>query len=264
MSGRSYLLYQRRDSLLEQGDPRAKIVTSLLLAAGLLIGQDWLWKSALVALLIVLWGLAQLPWRMLGWTVLSLALYFLSTMIYHTFLLPAPDAAFVTVGSLRISPEGVVSGVAMCEQILGVVMLLSLLVRTTSPIILAEGMELLLAPLKRWKFPVHEAVMMFSIALRFIPMLFEEFDKISKAQIARGAGFQRGGVRSRFRGVLPMLIPMFVFSIMRAKELAVAMESRCYHSGQAKTPIRNYAFTAGDYAASIAAVALFGASFFFR
>lgn len=114
------------------------------------------------------------------------------------------------------------------------------------PVVLAEGMEKLCSPLKKWKVPVHDAVMMFSIALRFVPLLLEEFDTVRKAQIARGGGFHRKGAMSRFKGVLPMLIPLFVLSIHRAKDLAIAMESRGYQGEEGRTPIREYRIRPSD------------------
>jgi energy-coupling factor transport system permease protein len=107
-------------------------------------------------------------------------------------------------------------------------------------------LEILSSPLKRWKVPVHDAVMMFSIALRFVPLLLDEFDTVRKAQIARGGGFHRKGVAARFKGVLPMLIPLFVLSIQRAKDLAIAMESRGYRGEEGRTPIREYRIRPSD------------------
>ncbi|XOK62305.1 energy-coupling factor transporter transmembrane component T family protein [Paenibacillus elgii] len=248
MSATSDLIYQKRNSWLERWDPRMKIVAVLLFGLSLLLNHHLLLKSAQLALLIVIWGVARLSWRVLTLTFLSLLLFFTSTMIYQAILTPVPGGTWITIGFVTFSVEGAVKGVVMCEQIAGIVLLLSLLVRTTSPIVLAEGLELLLSPLKKLKVPVHEAVMMFSIALRFLPLLLDEFDKIRKAQTARGGGFHRKGVAARFRGVLPMLLPLFVLSILRARDLAVAMESRCYQGDTGRTPIRVYRFRPHDYA----------------
>ncbi|REK74464.1 energy-coupling factor transporter transmembrane component T family protein [Paenibacillus paeoniae] len=248
MAGASFLLYQKRDSLLERWDPRMKIVAVLLFGAALLLTHSLGLKTVQLLLLIVLWGMAKLSWRVLVFTLLSLSLFFASTMIYQSVLTAVPGESMITWGWLSFSSQGVIRGIMMCEQIAGIVLLLALLVRTTSPIILAEGLEMLLKPLKKWRLPVHEAVMMFSIALRFLPILIEEFDKIRKAQLARGGGFHRKGVSTRFRGVLPMLMPLFVMSIIRAKDLAVAMESRCYQGDEGRTPIRVYRLRVSDYA----------------
>ncbi|NGM80882.1 energy-coupling factor transporter transmembrane protein EcfT [Paenibacillus sp. 7124] len=254
MSVNGFLLYQKKNSWLERWDPRMKIIAIFLFGASLLLTHHIVLKTAQLAMLIIMWGIARLSWKVLAVTVLSLSIFFLSTMIYQAVLTPAPGDIMSEWGWLRFSPEGALRGVMMCEQIAGIVILLSLLVRTTSPIILAEGLEILLKPLKKWRLPVHEAVMMFSIALRFLPILIEEFDKIRKAQLARGGGFHRGGIASRFGGVLPMLMPLFVMSILRAKDLAVAMESRCYQGDEGRTPIRIYRFGFSDYAVFIFAV----------
>ncbi|MFC3749672.1 energy-coupling factor transporter transmembrane component T family protein [Paenibacillus sp. GCM10012306] len=248
MSGKSFLLYQKRNSWLERWDPRMKILAVLLFGAALLLTHSPELKTAQLIILIILWGVAKLSWRVLAFTLLSLSLFFVSTMIYQALLVTNVGDAMITWGPLHFSKPGAIKGIMMCEQIAGIVLLLSLLVRTTSPILLAEGLEILLKPLKKWRLPVHEAVMMFSIALRFLPILMEEFDKIRKAQLARGGGFHRKGLTSRFSGVLPMLMPLFVMSILRAKDLAVAMESRCYQGDEGRTPIRIYRFRLSDYA----------------
>lgn len=248
MSGSTFLLFEQRNSWLERRDPRTKIIAALLLAAALLASRDPALKTALLLLFILVWGLARLPWATLLITLLSLSLFFVSTMIYQAVLLSEPSDTVMRWGPVHVSQRGWINGILMCEQIAGIVLLLSLLVRTTSPILLAEGLEMLLKPLKRLRLPVHEAVMMFSISLRFLPILAEEFERIRKSQLARGGGFHRKGIVSRFGGVLPMLMPLFVMSILRAKDLAIAMESRCYQGEEGRTPIRIYRFGAGDCA----------------
>ncbi|MCL2892149.1 energy-coupling factor transporter transmembrane component T family protein [Brenneria tiliae] len=248
MSDTYGLLYQQRRSWLDRRDPRAKIIAVLLAGAALLLTQHPGLKTLQLLLLLALWAVAGLPWKMLLLTLLSLSLFFVSTMIYQAVLTARPGEDLVTWGGIVFSAQGVVRGVMMCEQIAGIVLLLALLVRTTPPVQLAEGLEILLGGLKKWRFPVHEAVMMFSIALRFLPGLFEEFDKIRKAQLARGGGFHRQNLFIRIQGIFPMLMPLFVTSILRAQDLAVAMESRCYRGDVGRTPIRIYRFHRADYA----------------
>jgi energy-coupling factor transport system permease protein len=244
MAASDFFMYKYRKSWVETWDPRAKIGVVILFGLALLISNSLSAKSVLLALLILLWVLARLPARMLIMTLLSLTLLFASTMFYHTVLLhPWIETPS---GGLPLPQVGLVSGLTMCVQIGGLVLLLALLVRTTAPLVLAEGMELLLRPLNRWKVPVHETVLMFSIALQFIPILLAEFELIHKAQVARGGGFQRGGALQRFRGVLPILMPMFVRSIMRAEELAAAMDSRCYSGGDGRTMLRHYKWRLRD------------------
>jgi energy-coupling factor transport system permease protein len=237
MAAVDYLMYRYRSSWLETADPRAKIIATFIYALALLIGGSLACKSILLVILVVAWGIARLPWRLLIVTLLSMTLLFVSTMIFHVLL---PDA-----GTAH-GTKGIVSGVTMCLQIAGLVVLLALLVRVTAPLALAEGMEGLLEPLKRRKLPIHEAVLMFTIALQFIPILLTEFDLIRKAQIARGGGFHHGGMLRRLRGVLPILMPMIVRSIVRAEELATAMESRCYNGSTGRTSLRAYAWRRRD------------------
>ncbi|MEK4509212.1 energy-coupling factor transporter transmembrane component T family protein [Paenibacillus sp. FSL K6-2524] len=255
MGNNSFLLYRKQNTWLEQWDPRMKITVSLIFAASLLLNHNLLLKTAQIVLLIILWWIAKLSWRALVFTLLSLTIFFISTMIYQSILITNPGDSMIQLGVLTYSLQGAINGILMCEQIAGIVLLLSLLVRTTSPIILAEGLEMILKPFKKLRFPVHEAVMMFTIALRFLPILIEEIDKIRKAQMARGGGFHRKGISSRFRGIFPMLMPLFVLSILRAKELAVAMESRCYQGDEGRTPIRLYRLHPRDY--SILAFSVF-------
>ena len=159
---------------------------------------------------------------------------------------------------ILIAREGVRNA---CFLVLRIVMLVAgtfLLTYTTSPISLTDGLESLLSPLKKIKFPVHELSMMMSIALRFIPTLIEETDKIISAQKARGADFETGGLIRRAKALLPVLVPLFVSAFRRADELAVAMECRCYHGGEGRTKLRQLCFGARDAAAFAAGLLLLG------
>ncbi len=231
------LLYQRRGSWAESWDPRAKLLFVLFLGLDLMIDHRPGWMVLRAAAILLLWMLSRLPWRLLGYTLLSLSLLFVSTMVYHVYIVPGGDPG-----------SGLVRGAMMCLQILGFVLLLGFLVYTTPPLVLAEGMEALLSPLKRLRVPVHEAVMIFTIALRFLPILAGEFDKVRKAQIARGAGFHRGRLSQRLRGLLPLLVPVMVQALMRAEELATAMEARCYRGDVGRTRLRCYRMGAADWA----------------
>ena len=134
----------------------------------------------------------------------------------------------------------------------------SLMTLTTSPIALSDGIEMLLSPLKKLHFPAHELAMMMSIALRFIPTLMEEADKIMKAQMARGADFESGNLLARAKAMVPLLVPLFVSAFRRAGDLAMAMESRCYHGGENRTRLRVLKMTRNDLIATCALVVLIG------
>ena len=132
----------------------------------------------------------------------------------------------------------------------------SILTLTTSPIALTDGLEKLMSPLRKLRFPAHELAMMMTIALRFIPTLLEETDRIQKAQMARGADFESGNLFQRAKSMIPILVPLFVSAFRRADELAMAMESRCYHGGEGRTRMRELHFHAGDLVATLLLLAV--------
>lgn len=154
-----------------------------------------------------------------------------------------------------ITWEGIIRAVKMILRIVLLITGTFLLTYTTSPMALTDGLELLVNPLKKIKVPVHEMTIMMSMALRFIPTLIEETDKIMSAQKARGADFETGGLIKRARALLPILVPLFVSAFRRADELAVAMESRCYHGGQGRTRMKQLRFAGIDYGALLASAA---------
>jgi len=154
-----------------------------------------------------------------------------------------------------ITWEGIIRAVKMILRIVLLITGTFLLTYTTSPMALTDGLELLMNPMKKIKVPVHEMTIMMSMALRFIPTLIEETDKIMSAQKARGADFETGGLIKRARALLPILVPLFVSAFRRADELAVAMESRCYHGGQGRTRMKQLRFAGIDYGALLASAA---------
>ncbi len=157
---------------------------------------------------------------------------------------------------LNITMEGIRAAIFMILRITMLITCTFLLTYTTSPILLTDGMEKLLGPLKRFKVPVHELSMMMSIALRFIPTLIEETDKIMSAQRARGADFDTGNLMQKARSLIPLLVPLFISAFRRADELAIAMECRCYHGGEGRTRLRQLRYRGIDFAALTFSVAL--------
>ena len=157
---------------------------------------------------------------------------------------------------IRITQESLTNAVRFSARLIFLVTGASLLTLTTQPVVLTDGMERLLSPLKKIGFPAHELAMMMSIALRFIPTLLEEADKIMKAQMARGADFESGNLLQRARAMVPLLVPLFVSAFRRAGDLAMAMESRCYHGGEGRTRLRVLKVTGKDYIACGAMAAL--------
>ena len=149
---------------------------------------------------------------------------------------------------LNIYAEGLRYAILMAVRVMALIAGTSLLTYTTSPIVLTDAIEQLLKPLGRLHFPVHELAMMMSIALRFIPTLIEEADKIASAQKARGADFETGSLTERAKALLPLLVPLFVSAFRRADELAVAMEARCYHGGEGRTRMKKLTMRPADWA----------------
>ncbi len=147
----------------------------------------------------------------------------------------------------HITFEGIRSAIAMVLRIIMLIMGTFLLTYTTSPISLTDGLERLLSPLKKLKLPIHELAMMMSIALRFIPTLIEETDKIMSAQKARGADFETGNIFQRAKALVPILVPLFISAFRRADELATAMECRCYHGGEGRTALRVLHYRRADW-----------------
>jgi len=167
-----------------------------------------------------------------------------------------PGEALWSWKFLKITREGVVMAASMMTRITLLITGTFLLTYTTSPIQLTDGLESLLNPLKKLRVPVHELAMMMSIALRFIPTLIEETDKIMSAQKARGADFESGGLVQRAKALIPLLVPLFVSAFRRADELATAMECRCYHGGEGRTKLHVLRYAARDYAVLAAYLAL--------
>lgn len=233
-------------SAMERVDPRTKILVAILAVLALIVADSTVIKSAVVVALVLVWLGARLGLRLLAVTIGSLTFFFLTTMVLRAVIRGGSAADAITYGPVRWSPDGAVDGLSMCLQILGVMLALTVLVRATAPVPLAEGMELLLSPLRRFGVPAHEAVMMFSIALRFLPIMFREITRMQTAQLARGGGVHRGGLRARIGTVLPLLIPVVIVALVRARDLAEAMESRGYRGAIDRTAVREYQFRRSD------------------
>ena len=182
---------------------------------------------------------------------LILILTFILNLFFNT-----GTTMLVEWGFIKISYEGLSTAIHYSLRLVFLVLGTSLMTLTTSPIALSDGIEMLLSPLKVMKFPAHELAMMMSIALRFIPTLMEEADKIMKAQMARGADFESGNLLARAKAMVPLLVPLFVSAFRRAGDLAMAMESRCYHGGENRTRLRVLKITKNDWLAAAGVAAL--------
>ena len=228
-------------------DPRTKIILSILYIVMLFVADN-MWGL----LLGVLFGFAaylisSIPVSMIWKSMKPVVPIVIFTAVLNLFL--STGDPLWQWKFLKITKEGIETAVFMSVRILCLIAGTSLLTYTTSPIALTAGIERLLSPLKKIKLPVHELAMMMTIALRFIPTLIEETDKIMSAQKARGADMESGGVMQRAKARLPILIPLFVSAFRRADELALAMECRCYHGGEGRTRLRVMHTAPRDYVA---------------
>jgi len=214
-------------------DPRCKILSVMVLLTGIFLASHPSVFAAWGCLLAALAALSNLPFRLVLRSAKPVLILVFFTAIIHVFF--TDGTPVVEFGFVSITREGIVAAVYMGLRLLFLVLFASFLTLTTKPMELADGLERLFSPLARWGFPAHELAMMMTIALRFIPTLLDETDRIMKAQLARGAAFDRGNLWKRLKAFLPVLIPLFVIVFQRAEDLATAMEARCYRGGEGRT-----------------------------
>ncbi|MEG0594034.1 MAG: energy-coupling factor transporter transmembrane component T, partial [Christensenella sp.] len=219
------------ETLIHRLDPRIKILVALLFLITVFAVRT-MWGFLALALLF----LAIIMIAKIGAVTILRSIRPLLFIIIFTFILNVlfynGETIYWQWGFLKISQEGIEKAVFIAIRLILLIIATSLLTLTTSPMQLTDGMERLLKPLKKIKFPVHEMAMMMSIAMRFIPTLVEETDRIMKAQTARGAEFDSGNLLKKAKNMIPLLVPLFVSAFKRADELALAMESRCYHGDE--------------------------------
>ncbi len=240
------------NSTIHRLDPRTKIIGTVLLIV-LLFMVDTFWGYALAALAIAaIVHLSEIPPRLVLRGLRPLFVILLLTVSLHLFMTEGdPIFRFWIV---EVTWQGLSRGIMMGVRLALLVMGTSLLTLTTSPINLTDGIEGLLKPGKRIGIPAHELAMMMTIALRFIPTLLDETDRIIKSQMARGADFYKGGLYSRMKSLIPILVPLFVGSFRRADELAIAMEARCYRGGVGRTRMNVLKMGTKDYLAMLGAL----------
>lgn len=244
--------YYPGDSFLHHMDPRAKILCTMIFIVAIFLANN-LWSYLLVAgftfLAIAMSGVpASLIWK----AIKPLWIILVFTMGIH--VLTTPGNELFTWKFIHISEEGIRNGLIMTLRLVFLIAFSSLLTYTTSPIVLTDGIEALLMPFKRFGVPAHELAMMMTIALRFIPTLLEETDRIMKAQSSRGADFVNGNLWQRAKNMVPLLVPLFISAFRRADDLATAMEARCYRGGEGRTKMHQLAYTWRDRNAFLAVV----------
>lgn len=227
-------------------DSRTKLALTLAYIVALFLVKSLFGFLAAGAFLLAVILISKIKLKMILKSVRPIFIIVLFTAVINLFFTPGEP---VKIWFFTITMEGVYSAVFMVLRIVLLVAGSSMLTYTTSPITLTDGLERLMSPLKLLRFPVHEFSMMMTIALRFIPTLIEETDKIMNAQKARGADFESGGIIKRAAALVPVLVPMFISAFRRADELALAMECRCYNGGQGRTKLNVTRFSFRDLAA---------------
>ena len=233
-------------SVLHRMDPRVKLVAVFAYIVAVFIPQNWVGLGIAVAFLLLSMLLSQLPLRLMLKSVKPILPLILLTSLLNIFYIEG-GAVLVDWWIFRITSGGVSTAIFIAVRILCLIVGSSLLTYTTSPTALTDALERLMKPLTLLHVQVHEIAMMMTIALRFIPTLVEETDKILSAQKARGADMESGGLMQRIRALIPVLIPLFVSSFRRAYELATAMECRCYRGGDGRTRMKQLHMVAADY-----------------
>lgn len=233
-------------SFVHKLDPRTKLLAVVLYIVALFLAKSFLTYGIMFLLLAVSIAISKVPLKSIVRGLKPVVFIVVFTAILNLFYTPG-DHALVKVWILTITLEGVFNAFFMVVRILMLIAGTFLLTYTTSPILLTDALESLLGPLKKIKVPVHELAMIMSIALRFIPTLIEETDKIMSAQRARGADFESGNLIQRAKALIPLLVPLFISAFRRADELAVAMECRCYHGGEGRTRLRQLHYVGRDY-----------------
>ena len=247
--------YYPVDSWVHRLDPRTKILLTIAMIVAVFLVKSMVGYGLILGFMYLVSRLSNIPFKMLLKGVKPLRFILLLTFILNLFF-NTGTTMLVEWGFIRISYEGLSTAIHYSLRLVFLVLGTSLMTLTTSPIALSDGIEMLLSPLKVIKFPAHELAMMMSIALRFIPTLMEEADKIMKAQMARGADFESGNLLARAKAMVPLLVPLFVSAFRRAGDLAMAMESRCYHGGENRTRLRVLKITSNDWLAALSVAVL--------
>lgn len=230
-------------------DPRMKLLMTILYIVVLFVADGLLSYIAIAAFLVTVIAISHISPKVVLSGMKPLIIIIAITGVLNMFYTPGEGEPLLRVWKLTIYKEGIVTAAFMIVRIMLLVCGTFMLTYTTSPLELTDGIESLLKPLEKIRVPAHELAMMMSIALRFIPTLIEEADKIMSAQKARGADFDSGNILKRAKALIPLLVPLFISAFRRADELAVAMECRCYHGGKGRTRMRVLRFHSVDWLA---------------
>ncbi|WP_053361336.1 energy-coupling factor transporter transmembrane protein EcfT [Bacillus sp. FJAT-27251] len=237
--------YVPAESVLHRMDPRSKLIIVFLFVAVVFLANNLWTYLILLGYTLLMAALSRIPARFLIAGLKPVLFLVLFTFFLHLFLTKEGEV-ILEIGWLAIYEEGIRQGIFISLRFFLLILITSLLTLTTTPIEITDGLEILLGPLKKVNFPVHELALMMSISLRFIPTLMDETDKIMKAQTARGVEYSSGPIKERMKAIVPLLIPLFISSFKRAEELAVAMEARGYKGGEGRTKYRQLQWKSTD------------------
>lgn len=241
--------YYPGDSIIHKLDPRVKLMGALIFIVMVFLASNIFSIVIVTVFLITLIALCKVPLSFMLKGLRSIVMLLVIAGIFNLFL--TPGNAVVEFWIFRITDVGIKNCVFMIIRMIYLIVGTSVMTLTTTPNQLTDGLEKSLGFLNKIRIPVHEIAMMMSIALRFIPILVEETDKIMKAQMARGADFESGGVIRRAKNMVPILVPLFVSAFRRANDLALAMEARCYNGGEGRTKMKPLSYTADDHRAYV-------------
>ncbi len=236
--------YLPGNSVVHRMDPRSKILLTLFIIVFLFMTNSFVEYGLFALLIFGTVVVAKIPMNYILRGLKPLILILVLTFGLHLFMDPG-DVLF-HIGPINATKQGLISGLMMVFRLILLIVTTSIMTLTTSPIDLTDGLERLMRPFQAVGVPAHELAMMMTIALRFIPTLIEETDKIMKAQMARGADFESGNIIRRVKSMIPVLVPLFVSAFRRADELALAMEARCYRGGKGRTRMKELKFSSLD------------------
>lgn len=236
--------YYQTESVIHRLDPRVKLVGTIIYILSLFLVNKIQGYLIALGFLIIVIKISKVPFKFMVKGMKAILFLLLLTVCFNLFL--TPGEPLVSIWKLSITREGLHLAILMAIRLSFLIIGSSIMTLTTTPNHLTDGMEKLMKPLKKIRVPVHEIAMMMSIALRFIPILMEETDKIMKAQIARGADFESGNLIKKAKALVPLLVPLFISAFRRANDLAMAMEARCYRGGEYRTKMKPLVYGKAD------------------
>ncbi|HHZ04787.1 CbiQ family ECF transporter T component [Acetomicrobium hydrogeniformans] len=229
--------YVPAKSFIHSLDPRSKVLAVMFLITSVFLANTTLWPYVIwFVLIVIISSLSNISFKTVVTSTRPVLILIVFTLAINLFF--ADGRELFRIAFISITEEGLLTGIKMGLRLFYLVLFANITMMTTSPIELSDGIESLLSPFKRYGLPAHEFAMMMTIALRFIPTLLDETDRIMKAQLARGADLDSGGIIKRFKALIPVLVPLFVIVFQRAEELAVAMEARCYRGDYGRSRMR--------------------------